>query len=134
MIFLAGYKMRENGTRRILCPTGAYKWVKDKRPQVRRFAAAYLKKKCWYCEGELVPVGSSRSNGADHDDWNTRYLHKQCWRWLKKGQERFSDHQEEQEEMGMILSSEDDEDDGEEEEDCENDGEEEDFSEENLLQ
>ena len=66
--------------------------------------------------------------------WNTRYLHKKCWKWLKNGQERFSDHQKEQEETGMILSSEDDEDDGEEEEDCENDGEEEDFSEENLLQ
>jgi hypothetical protein len=90
MIFLAGYKMRENGTRMILCPTGAYKWVKDNRPQVRRFAAEYLKNKCWYCKGKLVPVGSSRSYDADHDDWSTRHLHKKCWKLLKNDQERFS--------------------------------------------
>jgi hypothetical protein len=33
MIFLVGFKMRENWTWRILCPTGAYKWVKDNRPK-----------------------------------------------------------------------------------------------------
>lgn len=74
MIFLTGYKMRETGTRIIPGTTDAYRFVKDKRPQVRRFATAYLK---------------------NHDDWNTRHQNKKCWKLLKNDQERFSDHQEE---------------------------------------
>jgi hypothetical protein len=112
MIFLAGYKMRENGTRIIPGTSDAYRFVKDKRPQVRRFAAAYLNNTCWHCENELVPIGSSRSNGADHRDWNTRHLHKKCWRLLKNDQERFSKSPEDEEEEEE-----------EEEEDSENDGE-----------
>ena len=34
---------------------------------------------CEVCEKPLVPIGSSRENGADHDDWVGRRLHKKCW-------------------------------------------------------
>jgi hypothetical protein len=37
---------------------------------------------CWKCGGTLVPIGNARNNGALHDDWNTRHLHKKCWKEL----------------------------------------------------
>jgi hypothetical protein len=46
------------------------------------FAKAYLKTKCWHC-GNIVAVGKLRCNGADHEDWEGRYLHKACWKVLK---------------------------------------------------
>jgi hypothetical protein len=36
-------------------------------------------KQCVACNGPLVPIGSSRQNGASHSDWEGRLLHKQCW-------------------------------------------------------
>ena len=34
---------------------------------------------CFECFRPLVPVGTSRANGAWHDDWETRRFHKRCW-------------------------------------------------------
>ena len=35
-----------------------------------------------YCGNRLVPIGSSRSNGNEHNDWNNRKLHKKCYKIL----------------------------------------------------
>lgn len=35
---------------------------------------------CESCGGKLVPIGSRRSNGAGHDDWDDRRFHKQCYK------------------------------------------------------
>ena len=91
MIFLAGYTMHGNGTRRTPCTTEAYRWVKANRDQACGFAEAHLKNRCWHCQGKLVPVGSSRFRGAGHKDWDSRYLHKRCWRLLKSGEDWFSE-------------------------------------------
>ncbi len=39
---------------------------------------------CTWCGGVLVAVGSARANGADHDDWSTRKLHKRCYKEKKE--------------------------------------------------
>ena len=89
MIFLAGHTL--HGTRRAPCTTEAYRWVKANRDQACGFAEAYLKTRCWRCQGKLVPVGQSRCNGKGHDDWTSRYLHKKCWRLLKRGEDDASE-------------------------------------------
>jgi len=35
--------------------------------------------RCWWCGGRLVAIGSARKNGAWHDDWDARRLHKRCF-------------------------------------------------------
>jgi hypothetical protein len=34
--------------------------------------------------GALVSLGKLRCNDADHEDWEGRYLHKTCWKVLKR--------------------------------------------------
>lgn len=85
MIFLSGYKMCY--AERIPTDLAAYEWVKTNKSKFCEFAKTYLKTKCWHCDCNLVAVGTSRSNGADHDDWEERYLHKSCWKFLKKQQD-----------------------------------------------
>ena len=80
IIFLAGYKM--DGAKRAHSDLRGCMWVKQHKKEFHSFANSYLSTKCWHCGGKLVPVGSSRSNGAGHDDWDDRYLHKKCWREL----------------------------------------------------
>jgi hypothetical protein len=80
MIFLAGYRLK--GTKRVKSDNDGSRWVKTNRKEVREFAEGYLLTKCWHCGGVLVPVGNSRSNGAAHDDWDGRILHKKCWKEL----------------------------------------------------
>ena len=49
---------------------------------------------CEWCGGILVAVGSARANGADHDDWTTRKLHKRCFkekREIEKREKRIND-------------------------------------------
>ena len=82
MIFLAGYRMHY--TQRIPTDLVAYEWVKTNKKEFCEFATVYLKTKCWHCDGNLVAVGNLRCNGADHEDWDGRYLHKSCWKTLKK--------------------------------------------------
>ena len=40
------------------------------------------RKLCLHCFKKLIPIGLSRVNGKDHADWDTRYLHKKCWKSL----------------------------------------------------
>ena len=50
------------------------------------------KKKCLHCFKRLVPIGFSRGNGKNHDDWDTRFLHKKCWKELRYyGEQRKSE-------------------------------------------
>ena len=35
-------------------------------------------KRCIICDGPLQPIGSSRKNGRNHDDWTSRLMHKKC--------------------------------------------------------
>ena len=44
------------------------------------FVGAGNKRRCTWCDGILVPIGSSRENGASHRDWSTRRMHKKCWK------------------------------------------------------
>lgn len=37
---------------------------------------------CLHCGKKLVPIGRSRANGKDHDDWDEREYHKKCWKLL----------------------------------------------------
>lgn len=38
------------------------------------------KRKCLDCGKALTKIGNKRKNGKDHDDWNNREYHKQCWK------------------------------------------------------
>lgn len=59
-------------------------WVIKNRPNVVKAARDYLDQGlCWHCQGKLVPIGNSRANGKEHDDWPSRRLHKQCWKQLQ---------------------------------------------------
>lgn len=84
MIFLAGYRMQY--TQRIPTDLPAYDWVKTNKREFCDFATEYLKTRCWHCEGNLVAIGNFRCNGADHEDWEGRYLHKTCWKVLQRKQ------------------------------------------------
>jgi len=42
--------------------------------------------KCEYCNGTLVPIGSSRANGKNHADWANRRLHKKCWKEVQESE------------------------------------------------
>jgi hypothetical protein len=35
---------------------------------------------CVFCNRTLKVVGYLRKNGKNHGDWNTRDLHKKCWK------------------------------------------------------
>jgi hypothetical protein len=85
MIFLAGYKME--GSKRVKCRLEACEWVRKNKPAFHSYAESFLVGKCWHCGSKLVPIGSSRMNGAGHDDWEGRYLHKTCWKELKSEEE-----------------------------------------------
>ena len=89
MIFLAGYKLV--GTRREKCDLEACKWVLVNRRHVHEYAKNYLACRCWHCGRKLVPIGTSRKNGAAHHDWDGRYLHKTCWRKRNEEQEEESE-------------------------------------------
>ena len=30
----------------------------------------------------LVPIGTSRANGKNHADWNSRSMHKKCYKYF----------------------------------------------------
>lgn len=81
-IFLSGHHL--HCTQRTPTDLSAHDWIRTNRPHLVELANAHLKTRCWHCEGALVPLGSARSNGADHDDWPDRFLHKSCWKTLKR--------------------------------------------------
>ena len=39
-----------------------------------------VKRTCKHCGRPLVAIGDERTNGKAHKDWNTRVLHKKCYR------------------------------------------------------
>ena len=40
--------------------------------------------RCFQCDNPLVAIGSSRANGANHKDWDSRRLHKKCFKEFQK--------------------------------------------------
>lgn len=58
----------------------AWMWVNHNHPEMVTAANDFLSGKCFVCGGRLVPIGTARSNGRTHDDWDTRKMHKKCWR------------------------------------------------------
>jgi hypothetical protein len=44
-----------------------------------------LRPRCEHCGRPLVAIGRARVGGkATHDDWDTRTLHKKCWREIQQ--------------------------------------------------
>ena len=82
IVFLAGYVIQRGG-KRVRSELQACKWIQEHKQEVHEFAKSYLTNLCWHCGGKLKPIGTSRKNGAAHDDWDDRYLHKRCWIELK---------------------------------------------------
>lgn len=85
ILFLAGYRM--SGSSKIRSDLSSCQWVKHNKKDIYEYATAYLQGRCWHCGTKLVPIGNNRSNGAYHDDWDGRYLHKACWKTLKQEEE-----------------------------------------------
>ncbi len=81
ILFLAGHRMK--GPRKTREESPACSWVQKNKASTCEFAQSYLRDKCYHCGKKIVPIGNSRANGATHDDWNGRYLHKKCWVELK---------------------------------------------------
>jgi len=42
-----------------------------------------MKNKCLYCGKPIVAIGTSRENGAFHNDWKGRKYHKKCFKELQ---------------------------------------------------
>ncbi len=82
MIFLAGYRMV--GAQRVRANHISSQWIDTYKPQFHALAREHLANQCWHCGTKLVPIGSARMNGAPHEEWDGRYLHKTCWRQLKQ--------------------------------------------------
>ena len=81
VVFLAGYKML--GSRRVQSNHKSFDWILTHKKDFHEHAKQYLDGKCWHCGGKIVPVGNKRFNGACHEDWDGRYLHKKCWKELR---------------------------------------------------
>ena len=62
-------------------PPSGNAWLWEHKPtaivEARRFMKEHTR--CVYCGKPLVSIGSSRTNGKNHDDWKRRILHKKCW-------------------------------------------------------
>jgi len=60
------------------------KWIRRTRPLAIEAARAFVdeSKLCWRCCKKLVPIGDARANGKNHGDWDSRKLHKRCWKEL----------------------------------------------------
>jgi hypothetical protein len=63
----------------------AWMVVNRNHPEATRAAADLIdtKRLCWACGKKLQAIGNARKNGAHHDDWNTRALHKKCLKGRK---------------------------------------------------
>ena len=94
VLFLAGFELE--GTRKIKNELSASTWISNNKPKVRQLAIEFLRGKCWKCGGKLIPIGTSRRNGACHDDWEERILHKQCWKLIKAEEEEAEECSEDQ--------------------------------------
>jgi hypothetical protein len=56
-------------------------YVRAWHPQAVEEARAFITQRrlCFHCGSRIVPIGSARSNGKSHNDWDDRLLHKKCW-------------------------------------------------------
>ena len=95
LFFLAGYRVY--GTSRTKIESDAYSWVKENKKEYVQYAETKLFRTCWFCEKTLAPIGNRRQNGdPDKQDWDERYLHLSCWKYLKdheeKGLDRWIDY------------------------------------------
>ena len=87
-MFLAGWRL--DGVHAIQAnPSHAGKWVQEHKPRIHDYACQYLEGRCLSCGGKIVPIGSSRRNGAGHNDWDGRHLHKRCWRQIMMDQDDY---------------------------------------------
>ena len=82
VIWLAGYSL--SFTRKKESTSQSAMWIKNNKPEARMSAENFLRGRCWSCGSNLVSIGSSRFNGAGHDDWQGRIFHKKCWAEIKK--------------------------------------------------
>ena len=59
-------------------------WLWQRKRAVIEDARAFMsiEHRCVACGGRLVAIGHARQNGRDHPDWDSRQLHKCCWRTL----------------------------------------------------
>lgn len=60
-------------------------WVKKYHNQWIQKARTFIdvNKLCLFCGKKLVPIGNARQNGKFHNDWDSRKLHKKCWKELR---------------------------------------------------
>lgn len=66
-----------------------YLW--ERQPEAISAARQYVRQArlCHRCFQKLVPIGNHRNNGAWHEDWEGRYLHKICWKEIVVQSELF---------------------------------------------
>ena len=71
----------------------AQRYILSKQCPTMKLARQYAldTRLCLECFRPLVPIGTSRRNGAWHDDWNTRRFHKRCWSQIEASDESDSD-------------------------------------------
>ncbi len=74
----------------------AWYWAYLNHRDVVEAARAWIsqQKLCLHCGKRMPSVGSARRNGAGHDDWEDRKLHKSCWRNLLQDADRSNDEDE----------------------------------------
>lgn len=65
-----------------------YIWNQRHNPRVIAEACQelYRRRRCIACDEPIKSFGTARKNGKDHNDWNTRLLHKKCWCELQRTQ------------------------------------------------
>jgi hypothetical protein len=49
------------------------------------FDSSELTPECEYCGERLVVIGDRRKGGARHRDWDSRTMHKKCWKEYSNG-------------------------------------------------
>ena len=66
-------------------PNCAHKYLLRKHIRVVWEARKIYKQRryCAWCHETMPAIGHAREGGADHPDWKTRMLHKQCWQEVK---------------------------------------------------
>ena len=77
-------------------PLKAQSYILGKQRDTMKRARQYAldNRLCLECFRPLVPIGTSRANGAWHNDWATRRYHKRCWTLIE---ESFSESESESE-------------------------------------
>lgn len=102
VVWLAGFYL--NGIECIdTYHNSAYKYVQTKQSQIVLESKKYLQNRCFHCGGKLVPIGNARENGADHEDWDQRILHKKCFKEILNGGNAKEERTEEAADKDKII-------------------------------